>query len=156
MNPVVEFAVKREQVRINKERELPRPWSDDELFNTYRFTNVRRKDDRVSRWLREYVYTAENVKRYSATNLLLFSALCRQVNWPPTLKLIMAKGYWRTEGPIDWEGIGREIDSIPYKSWTGAYLVRAQPGYGGGKGGYVSEFVVGEAFAGLSRSSSKL
>jgi hypothetical protein len=29
----------------------PAPWTDDEILRTYRFTNVRREDDRVTRWI---------------------------------------------------------------------------------------------------------
>lgn len=40
----------RERIRIKKEdMGLPRPWTDDPVFQQFRFTNVHREDDRVSR-----------------------------------------------------------------------------------------------------------
>jgi len=42
----------RELVRTRKEMELPKPWSDDRVFQTTYFCNVRREDDKVTRWIR--------------------------------------------------------------------------------------------------------
>lgn len=45
------FIKERESVRIKKELGLPAPWTDDPILRKYRFCNVRRMDDKVSRWL---------------------------------------------------------------------------------------------------------
>lgn len=42
----------RERIRIEREDMLiPPPWTEDPIFTSFRFTNVRREDDRVSREL---------------------------------------------------------------------------------------------------------
>lgn len=50
------FIKERENIRVLKEKGLPRPWTNDPILATYRFCNVHREDDRVSRWLREAYY----------------------------------------------------------------------------------------------------
>lgn len=47
------FIVAREQVRVNKEQNKPRPWTKDPILHQYRFCNVRREDDTVTRWIHE-------------------------------------------------------------------------------------------------------
>jgi hypothetical protein len=49
----VAFVREREQVRRNKEAGQPAPWTDDPILRTYRFCNVRREDDKVTRWIRQ-------------------------------------------------------------------------------------------------------
>lgn len=56
-NSFFEFVEKRERVRLRKEAGLSFPWVEDEILNTYKFTNVRRHHDRTSRILREKFYT---------------------------------------------------------------------------------------------------
>lgn len=47
------YMQKRESLRRRKESGEPWPWSDDDTLNKYRFTNIKRENDRVTRWLRE-------------------------------------------------------------------------------------------------------
>jgi len=63
MNPLVEFAVKREALRKAKEAGGPPPWTIDEILQKYRFCNVRRADDRVSKWLIENVLLERFIKK---------------------------------------------------------------------------------------------
>ena len=51
-NPVksfFNFCIEREKIRKRREKGLPFPWSDDEIFNNARFLNVFREDDRGSK-----------------------------------------------------------------------------------------------------------
>lgn len=43
------YMAERELIRIRREEGLPFPWTDDVILQTYKFTNVRRSDDRTSR-----------------------------------------------------------------------------------------------------------
>lgn len=52
-NDLIAFIKEREAIRIAKEAGKPRPWTSDPILNTYRFCNVRRNDDRVSRWIHQ-------------------------------------------------------------------------------------------------------
>ena len=50
------FAVKRNETFINKQTSLIGPWSDDDIINEHRFTNIFRASDRVSQYLIKLQY----------------------------------------------------------------------------------------------------
>ena len=52
VDAVLRFIREREKVRVAKEVDhAPRPWSKDVILQRYRFCNVRREDDKVTRWV---------------------------------------------------------------------------------------------------------
>lgn len=53
---LTKFIKEREAIRLKKEAGRPRPWTKDPILGKYRFCNVHREDDRVSRWLRNTFY----------------------------------------------------------------------------------------------------
>lgn len=53
VKPLVKYIVERESIRRKKEAGEPRPWTKDNILNTYKFTNVHRSDDRTTRKLLE-------------------------------------------------------------------------------------------------------
>src|SRR5262249_50989978 len=68
----------REVIRVKREAGEPGPWTDDPILRQFRFCNVARKRDRVSRWI-----LAHLIEPYrEAPYLLEFLALGRWVNWP--------------------------------------------------------------------------
>ena len=48
------FMKKREALRCAKATGASWPWSDDEILNEYKFTNVKREHDRTTAWMREH------------------------------------------------------------------------------------------------------
>lgn len=50
------FIRERESIRVKKESGKPRPWTKDPILGKYRFCNVHREDDAVTRWLRKEFY----------------------------------------------------------------------------------------------------
>lgn len=48
---ILAFIRERERVRQAKERGDPFPWTTDSIISGNRFCNVRREDDRVTRWV---------------------------------------------------------------------------------------------------------
>jgi hypothetical protein len=48
------YVNERERIRERKERGDPQPWTDDSLLREFSFCNVRREDDRTTRWIAEY------------------------------------------------------------------------------------------------------
>ena len=62
-----EFAVMRQNIFYNRMEDKTFPWTDDEILNTYKFTNAYRASDRVSQYLirnviyREGNYTPEDI-----------------------------------------------------------------------------------------------
>jgi len=76
----------REQIRVNKEEKgLAPPWTEDVWLANYRFCNVRREDDKVTRWLRE---NWSNKYGGQHPNMLLAMTLGRFVNRIESLERI--------------------------------------------------------------------
>lgn len=51
-----DFMLERESIRLKKEAGQPWPWTGDRIFQAYKFTNVRRSDDRTTRELKKNMY----------------------------------------------------------------------------------------------------
>lgn len=49
------YLYEREQIRLRREAGAPRPWTKDAILNIYKFTNVYREHDRVTRWMAKHV-----------------------------------------------------------------------------------------------------
>lgn len=71
----------REAIREKKEAGRPKPWTDDPWLRDYRWCNVCRMDDKVSRWLRAHWYTPRATLRVR----VVAAVLARMFNWPETL-----------------------------------------------------------------------
>jgi len=106
---VVHWMVERENLRLGK-------GSRDEILRRYRFCNVRREDDKVTRWLRKYWRDPH----MGHENMVPAMLLARMVNWPPTLAEIGFPTKW------DPDRIIRTIQrraARGEKTWSGAYIV---------------------------------
>jgi hypothetical protein len=145
LDTLLHFVRERESIRLKKLAGEPPPWTNDPILQTYRFTNIRRRDDRVSQWLIKNVlkqeYTEANLR-----NFLLFSAWCRYINWPPTIDAVLQRGFYPAQ-QIDWVEIGRFVDSLRGKKWTAAYMVLAPKQRNLGKGVFISQQVIGTSMA---------
>ena len=132
------FVDEREHVRREREAGASRPWTEDKILNTYRFCNIRRRDDRVSAWIIKNI-----IEPYKANSHLWFMLCCaRWINWPPTLQALIEADLWPVEH-FDAEAFGDFIDkrvASNQKSWTGAYLITArQLPEGMGKGRWIAQ-----------------
>lgn len=113
----------REAIRIAKERGDPQPWTEDQFLQAYRFCNVRRRDDRVSRWLLENLYID-----HDHPLLWLQACVARWINWPPTLQEIEDMWNYDTLKPAWFAEVGNIIDARVdrgEKAWTGAYMIHS-------------------------------
>jgi hypothetical protein len=73
------FCQEREAIRLRKEAGEPPPWTDDPVLRDGRFCCVRRSDDRVSRWIGEWLQFAPKESRW------FWCAVARWFNEPRTL-----------------------------------------------------------------------
>jgi hypothetical protein len=115
------FVRERESVRIKKESGEPPPWTDDEVLQRYRFTCVRRMDDKVSRWLLDNWYRPY----FGHPNMLAAAALARFVNRPETLEKVGFPGEWE---PTKIKRVLRRIKARGGKVFNAAYMVRGNDG----------------------------
>ncbi len=111
----------RDGIRQKKELGLPKPWTKDHILQQYRFCNVRRMDDKVSRWLMEQWYSIH----CDHPNMLAACALARHFNLPSALGTITEDVF--VVGPPLWESIKVKMRKRKSKGKTifnGAYMVR--------------------------------
>ena len=53
LEDLVYWIKERQAIHERRKAGQPPPWTKDEILRTYRFCNVRREDDRVTRWIHE-------------------------------------------------------------------------------------------------------
>lgn len=115
------WITERELIRLKKESGQPPPWTDDDILRTYRFCNVRRMDDRVSKWLLDNWYSPE----HNHPNTVVACVLARQVNTPATLRDIGFPFRW------DPERVQKVIEdrmATGEKAYSAAYMITANYG----------------------------
>jgi hypothetical protein len=118
---LVYWITARDQVRHCKEAGQPKPWTEDPLLRDYRWCNVRRMDDRVSRWLIEHWYNWRGGDEHQVTD----AAYGRLINWPDALAEIED-----CRNPADALPILQARADRGDKVFTGAYVVPGVPGKG--------------------------
>ncbi len=135
------WILEREAIRRRKESELEKPWSDDWVFQQTYFCNVRREDDRVTRWIRQN-WSPEKIGwedyEYAMT-------LARFLNWPDTLvALTYATGKIVVE-PEKILTIMEDRAAAGIKVWGNAYVVTTH-GIPMGKATYLCRNVLPAAY----------
>jgi hypothetical protein len=119
MNPplvkeLVYWITERENMRVRKEAGGKWPHSTDPVMANNRYTNVRREDDKVTKWL------ADNW-RYPRADLTKWMCLARMVNYTPSMEEIQrATRFWDPEiiAEVLWERADRGE-----KVWSSAYMI---------------------------------
>lgn len=105
----------REKVRHLKEDGATKPWSADPVFQTTYFCNVRRENDKVTRWIRK------EYSPYVGHELFVHNIiLSRFLNWPDTLTDIGYVEFW------DPEYVSNTLKNrkfAQHKVWGNAYVV---------------------------------
>ena len=130
------FAFIKERYAILKRRQagLPKPWTQDPILQNYRFCNVYREDDTVTKWIAERWRNPYK----DDPDIWFAMALARYVNWPDTLDALCSY-------PVPWTDAqcGNFIHVLATrgeegkKVWTGAYTIHAGT-KGGSKIGHVA------------------
>lgn len=121
------WVLKREEARVNKEAGRPKPWTDDPVLQVARFCNVRRMDDKVSRWLVDnwYPVLMNPTGKLEKQKLLAAAGLARLVNWPDALDGLRAprSGVFREWDPKIATAHFQKIKAAGGKVFTGAYII---------------------------------
>lgn len=119
------FGTARERYRIKERREkgLPRPWTDDKIFNLWRFCNVHREDDKTTQWFRDHVrnpLTRQGDKIKIAQATTIFRWFNRIGTGEKILDLLLTQ--W------DTEEAHRRLQSVE-PVVTGAYIIKGPDGF---------------------------
>lgn len=137
---LAKFILERESIRHCKENGLPRAkWTKDPILAKYRFCNVHREDDRVTRWI------ARNWREPFKDDLDLWFAMvfARLFNLPSTLDAV-------GEVTPSWKpaAVQRILERQKAKGpiFNGAYIVSTN-GHAMEKVPYLFEYVLGPLWA---------
>ncbi len=125
----LKFITQREMVRRFKEAGGSRPYAVTGLYgkilNEWRFCNVNREDDRVTKWIAKHLRTEKDPR-----TLVMKLAVGRFINWPETLEHLLDDDVFR--GGWYADQFLRTMDERMHmpgnKVYTGAYMIRAGTG----------------------------
>ena len=95
-SPFFMFARERHNIYLRRQQGLPRPWTDDHILNTCRFTNVYRELDKTTVWFRERV--REPLR--SKPEVLLATVLFRWFNRILTGEALFLQTFMSEEGDV--------------------------------------------------------
>lgn len=116
-----EYMVERYRIFIAKERKLPKPWTQDTILQQYKFTNVKRKDDRTTRELMGHLYTPNF--RAPPEQVLLNATIARYFG---TWEFAVALGWQRTFREEHIRKLARARLDAREPVFTGAYVITNQ------------------------------
>jgi hypothetical protein len=108
----------REQVRLRKVAELPKPWTHDPILQNYKFTNVNREHDRTTQWMRKY-WTGPNI--HKSPEMQFFN--CALFRYFGTVEFATAVGWQDDFNPTHIKKVAKELVDKHLKCFTGAYVI---------------------------------
>ena len=139
------FIWEREAIRLARENGYEAPWTADVVLDKYKFTNIHRSDDRVSKWIIENV-----IDLYEDRSDLWFTLLIvRLINWPPTLAALLENQVIPCTpaefNPELFEAVLEFLKETRGKVYSGAYMLyptKMDPG--GNKSKAVAKYIIGD------------
>lgn len=120
LSELVSFINERWNVHERRHAGRSAPWTRDPILQTYRFTNVRREDDRVTKWI------AANwiIPHQHDADLWFAAYVARIFNKPETLaKLPFPLPWGNSWKRRRMEEICQEIKDTKHPIFNGAYIV---------------------------------
>jgi hypothetical protein len=116
------WIAERESIRKKQEAGFPPPWTEDLLLRDFRWCNVRRMDDRVSRWLLNWHRANPDVP---VRDRLVSVLAGRLINWPDTLAELP---YPAPYDEAAWTDALLKRKRQGHKIFTGAYIINGALG----------------------------
>lgn len=119
------YLVERESVRLRRLAGLPRDaWTDDQVLRRYRFTNVKRRHDRITSLLSSEFYDQVDAEHPSPV-ALLNATLFRYHGTVETARAIGWHDDWTRRTGDRMEETNRRRRDAGEKIFTGAYVIPA-------------------------------
>ena len=117
------FINERENIRLRKEGGFPKPWTQDEVLQNYKFTNVFRKHDRTTVELRKRFYEKHYGQSSPEKIVLLNCAIARYFG---TWEFMQAVGWQTKFDPELLKAVATERLKNKQRVFTGAYIITNQ------------------------------
>ena len=108
----------RYSIFLKKEAGEPRPWTEDIILGTYRFCNVHRENDKVTRWIHDNWLSPDCDEQH----IWFAMVIARLLNQPESLQALSETAF------VEWDK-KRFIDVLTkrknqgLKNFNGAYIV---------------------------------
>lgn len=125
------FIWEREAIKSARDNGWEAPWTSDEIFAKYKFTNIHRRDDRVSKWIIDHIVIPAEGRR----DLWFILLITRLINWPPTLYHLINDNILFKDvsdfDPVKFSNSVEEFKANNSKVYSGAYMTyptRLEPG----------------------------
>lgn len=137
----VRFVIERHNIYLRRKAGQEKPWTNDKILQSYRFCNVYRELDTVTKWIRDN-WRAPN---FHERDVWFAMVVARLVNWPDSLAEFSKNGPVKTWRPNWFVDALNDRAARGEKVYTGAYMVRADAqGYGqrAGKPAYHADCVL--------------
>ena len=122
------FMQQRERLRIRKEAGEPWPWTGDEILQKYKFTNVKRENDRTTKWMRKN-FTGQHANLSNKEETLFNCAFFRYFG---TMEFAQAAGWQamhsfaKPSHRIKLKVLARDRMKRKERVFTGAYIITNQ------------------------------
>jgi hypothetical protein len=127
-NPIdrfVAFIEERENIRVRRESGKPWPWTNDDILQSYRFTNIHREDDAVSKHYQKIVRD-----RYGDNPLVLpATVLYRWFNRPSTCDVLFDGPFEKYIETGDMDKLVEWLEEMPPPHVTGSFIIQGKAGY---------------------------
>lgn len=121
------YARERQNIYLRKERGEPRPWTDDPILHTYKFTSVFREQDRTTKVVKRVVRDPYNGKPEG----LLANVAARWFNRPEVIEFLFDGVFQeyieRNRIEVVENELRKQFTGKPIV--TGAYLITSPAGY---------------------------
>jgi len=113
------FINEREAIRIRKQqRGSPPSWTDDPIFQQFKFTNVQRFQDRTTQWLVKNMYDPNRDRPHE--EILRNCAMFRYFG---TIEFARAVGWRKRWNPTQVAQVAKNMRARGEKVFTGAYVI---------------------------------
>lgn len=128
------FAAERQRVFEKRLMGLPAPWTDDEVLQTYKFCNVFRATDRVSRYLiKEVIYNDDQPAREDLLfQIVTFRLFSRESTWDGLRRLLGRAPRIDDLACGAFEKAILELKGTQSPIYTNAFILCANDAYGRG------------------------
>jgi hypothetical protein len=137
---LAKFIKAREAIRLARAAGKKKPWTKDPILRQYRFCNVHREDDTVTKWIKQH--WRDPLAKAGEEDLWFWMALARAVNLPESLvELYPLAPIGCTFNPKLFVNIMHTRREAGQKLWTGAYLV-ATHGHAMDKSEFVAHHIL--------------